>query len=257
MKKTIFSLVILSAVFLYFLQNSYATDGLDCKENQRTVTVAGEASVSSPPDKAIVDFTIETEDFEFREAREKNAAISAKVLNAMRGIGLSEKNINLKNLNVNEKREYDHKQRKSIFKGYKANRSFQVNVFKSNLKLNETLSEKIAQVVNAASESGITRLGSVSYGIDDDYELKNKALKQAVVNAKEKANLMLNGLGAKLGKVKSVSENTYTPRPYVKTYARAAAMMDVAESSSMPEPDAYSEGDMTVSSKVNIVFFIE
>lgn len=256
MKKSILSLVLLFAAFLYFLQNSYAHDTNTCAETLRTISISGESSVSSAPDMAVVDFTIETEDYEFKKARDENAKISANVLNAIRKIGLSDENINLKNLNVNEWREYDQKLRKSVFKGYKANRNFQVNIYKRNLKENESLSEKIAQVVNAASETGITRLGSVSYGIEDDYELKNQALAAAVVNAKEKANIMLNGLGAKLGKVKDVSENTYAPRPYVKTYARMAMSMD-AESSAMPTPEAYSEGDMEITSKVNITFFIE
>jgi uncharacterized protein YggE len=256
MKKIIGSSLVLMACFLYFLQNSHAHDSSACKEDQRTISIAGEASVNAAPDMAVVDFTIETQDMTFRKARERNAEISAKVLNGIRKIKLSEKNINLKNLNVNEWREYDHKQRKSIFKGYKANRNFQVRVYKRDLSANETLSEKIAQVVNVASESGITRLGSVNYSIEDTKELKNKALSEAVVNAKEKANIMLTGLGAKLGKVKSVSENTYSPRPYVKNYARMAVAMD-AESSAMPEPDAYAEGDMTITSKVNITFFIQ
>lgn len=257
MKKSILSILVIFAAFLYFLQNSYAHDTGSCKEDPRTISLAGESSVSSAPDMAVVDFTIETENLVFKKAREENAQISAKVLNAVRKIGLTEKNINLKNLNVNEWREYDQKERKSVFKGYKANRNFQVNIYDRNLKANETLSEKIAQVVNAASESGITRLGSVSYGIEDDYELKNKALAQAVLNAKEKATIMLNGLGAKLGKVKNVSENTYSPKPYVKTYARMAMSMDAAESSPMPSPEAYSEGDMSITSKVNVTFFIE
>ena len=256
MKKPVFALVILLAAFLYFLQNSHAHDGHLDQEAPRLISLSGEASVSSPPDMAVIDFTIETKDFVFRKAREENASISAKVLNAVRALDLNDANINLKNLNVNEYREYDQKLRKSVFKGYRANRNFQVSIFKSNLKKGETLSEKVAQVVNVASESGITRLGSVSYSIKDTYALKNKALAQAVVNAKEKANIMLTGLGAKLGKVHSVSENTFAPKPYVKTYARMAMAMDT-ESSSMPEPDAYSEGDMTVSSKVNISFYIE
>ena len=256
MKKFYIPILVLAAAFLYFLQNSYAHDSSACTEDLRTISLAGESSVSSSPDMAVVDFTIETQDLTFRKAREENASISAKVLNAVRKIGLTEKNINLKSLNVNEWREYDQKLRQSVFKGYKANRNFQVNIYKRNLKVNEDLSEKIAQVVNAASESGITRLGSVSYGIEDDYELKNKALSQAVLNAKEKANIMLDGLGAKLGKVKNVSENSYSPQPYVKTYARMAMSMD-AESSSMPEPEAYAEGDMSITSKVNVTFYIE
>ncbi len=256
-KKLSLSTFILAAIFLYSIQNSYAHDTHPCnKEEKRTITISGEASVNSAPDKAVVDFTIETSDKDFKLARQQNAEISAKVLNGVRTIGLSNKNINLKNLNVNEWHEYDHKQRKSIKKGYKANRKFQVNIYKKDLEADETISDKVAKVVNIASESGITRLGQVSYGISDDKKLKLEALAKAVANAKEKANIMLASLGSKLGKIKNISENTYSPQPYVKTYARAAMMAD-GESSSIAEPDAYSEGEMTVSSKVSATFYIE
>ena len=249
-------LVVLALVLtsLYLVQNSYADEDT-CKMEKRTISINGEASVTAAPDMAVVNFTIETTDMTFRKAREMNAQTSATVLKAVKALGLEDRNINLRNLNVNEWREYDHKQRKSVFKGYRANRNFQVNIYKKDLA-NQTLSEKVAQVVNAASETGITRLSSVNYGLENDDELKNQALAKAVVNAKEKANIMLLGLGAKLGKVKSVSENTYSPRPQVKTYARMAMAMD-AESSSMAEPEAYAEGEMTVTSKINASFYIE
>ena len=256
MKKIASSLLVISVLLLSSVQNSSADEDSTCKKTPRIVSISGEASVSSPPDMAVIDFTIETQDSEFRKAREKNASISAKVLNSIRSINLSEKNINLKNLNVNEWREYDQKERKSVFKGYRANRNFQVSVYSRDLKAKENLSEKVAQVVNAVSENGITRLGSVNYSLENDYELKNKALAQAVLNAKEKATILVTNLGAKLGKVISVSENSYSPKPYVKSYARVAMSMD-AESSSMPESDAYSAGEMSVSSTVNVSFSIE
>lgn len=256
MKNPILSILVLIYALLLPIQRVAAIEPSCCPQDIRSISLDGEASVTSAPDMAVVDFTIETNDKDFRKARENNETISANVLNAIRVINLSDQNINLKNLNVNEIHEYDHKQQKSISRGYRATRNFQVNIFKRNLKANETLSEKVAQVVNAASESGITQLGNVSYSIENTYALKNKALKQAVKNAKEKAELMVTELGAKLGKVKSISENTYTPQPYVRSYAKLAMAMD-AESSSMPEPDAYSEGDMTVTSRVNITFDIE
>lgn len=254
MKKPLYTFLVLLS-FLFLAPKANAHD-LMPKQEERIISLSGEASVSSPPDMAVIDFTIETQDLEFRKAREENAEISAKVLNAVRAIKLSEKNINLKNMNVNEYREYDAKQRKSIFKGYKAIRNFQVSIYKKDLKDSETLSDKVAQTVNATSESGITRLGSVTYSIEDDKELKNRALAQAVLNAKEKAQILLAGLDAKLGKVKTVSENTYAPRPYIKSYARTLMSMD-SETSSMPEPEAYSEGDMTVTTKINVSFYID
>lgn len=75
--------------------------------------------------------------------------------------------------------------------------------------------DKIGEVIAKTTEQGANQIGNVSFTIDDEYELKNQARELAIEKAKEKANLMAEQTGMKLGKVKSVYENVdnYSPMP--------------------------------------------
>lgn len=254
MKKGILVLAILSMISLFL--PVFAHDGEHCCEqkNYRRITVSGSAVVSSAPDLATINFNIKTEDIEVKKAREENAKVAKEVLNSIRGLGIPEANINMLNLNINEQTEWDPKLRKSIFKNYLARRSFRVEVKKSELDENTSLSDKVAQLVTAIVENGTNQLQSVQYGLVDDDVLSNSALAKAIANAREKALLMLAPLGAELGEVVTVNESTSRAVPLVKSYSRMA--MTMAESSPMPEPDSYSEGDIEVTSSVNLVFEI-
>lgn len=250
MKKLIFVIALFS-----LLIPSYAHEQCDHKTDRR-INVSGSAVVSSAPDLASISFNIKTENIEVKKAREENARIASDVLNSLRKLGVPESNIETLNLNIHEQKEWDPGQRKSVFKGYMAQRSFKVKIKKSELDEKTNLSDKVAQVVTAIVENGTNQLNSVQYGLVNDQDLSNKALEQAIINAKDKALLMLAPLGAKLGPVISINESTSRPVPFVRRMATMAYSMDAAESSPMPEPDSFSEGDIEVTSSVNLVFEI-
>lgn len=254
MNKFIVLLVLLMATNL----SGFAHDSETCceKKTDRKISVSGSALVSAVPDLATISFNIKTEDVEVKKAREDNAKVAADSLNAIRKLGIPESNINMLNLNIREQNEWDPKARKSVFKGYLAQRTFKVQVKKSELDEKITLSEKVAQIVTAIVESGTNQLDSVQYGLVNDDELTNSALSKAIANAREKALLMLAPLGAELGPVLSVNESSSRPSPFIRT-AKLAYAMDSAESSAMPEPDSFSEGNIEVSSSVNLVFEIQ
>lgn len=253
MKKLVLFLVLIS-----LFTPGFAHDSETCceKKTDRRINVSGSATVSSAPDLATISFNIKTEDVEVKKAREENARIAKDVLNSIRGLGVPEANITMLNLNINEENEWDPKQRKSIFKAYVAKRSFKVQVKKTDLDEKTSLSDKVAQLVTAIVENGTNQLQGVQYGLVSDDLLSNSALAKAIANAREKALLMLAPLGAELGEVISVNESTTRAVPLMKNYARMSMTMDMAESSPMPEPDSFSEGDIEVSSSVNLVFEI-
>lgn len=251
------NLLLVVALFVSCFTNVHAHDD-DCssKTPSRSIQVSGSAVASSQPDLATINFNIKTEDVEIKRAREENARIAAEVLNSIRKLEIPEADINMLNLTINEENEWDPKTHKSIFKGYLAQRNFKIQIKKSNLNSKTSLSEKVAQVVTAIVETGTNQLDSVSYGLVDDKALSNQALEKAILNAKEKALLMLSPLGAQLGPVINVTEsNTSRPVPYLRSMSKLAYAME--DSSAIPEPDSFSEGDIEVTASVNLVFEIQ
>jgi uncharacterized protein len=254
MKKS--SLVLLFLLFGTTVLASLADDDTcKCKHDLRTISVSSSAVVSAAPDMVTVVFNIRNENKQVKLAREENEKTAKEVLNAVRSLKIPEANIKMLNLNLSEQNEWDPEKRRNVFKSYLAQRSFRVIIRASEIDAKQTLSDKVAQLVTAIVENGANQLQSLQYGLVDDDVLVNDALVAAMTKAKTKAALMLEPLGATLGKVLSVNDNASSYTPYVKTYSRMSMVM--AESSAMPEPDSYSEGDIEVSSSVSVVFEVQ
>lgn len=84
----------------------------------------------------------------------------------------------------------------------------------SGYEVTQTLSLKIrdlnviGNVIAKTTEQGANQIGNINFTIDDEFALKNQARELAIKKAKEKAEMIANQAGMKLGKVKSVSENS-------------------------------------------------
>jgi len=236
-----------------------AEEGKCCPPNpaMRQVTVSGTATLKSAPDMASVSLSIISRHKDFKLCSDDNTRIAKEVLTAVRSLGIPEKNIKMRNLNINEEFEYDGVKQKNIKKGFIANRAFSVEIKKADLSFGDTLTDKVAQVVNAVVQNGSNQLQNVSYGLEDPRKLSNQALSDAVADAKSRAELMLSPLAATLGAVQSINENTYRPYPMVKSFARMDMMVAEGASSSMPSPESFSEGDIEVTSNVNVTFEIK
>lgn len=67
--------------------------------------------------------------------------------------------------------------------------------------------DKIGDIIAKTTEQGANQVGNISFTIDDEFALKNQARELAITKAKEKAQMVADQSGMKLGKVKSVIEN--------------------------------------------------
>ena len=207
----------------------------------RTVTVQGEAELVREPDLAVVRFGVVTEAQDPEEARRLNAEAAAAAMNVVRDLGIAERKITLETLSLQPQREYDQENRRWIERGYEAQR--QVSVEVDDL---EQLPILVAQVV----QRGANRLSGISYGLQNQASARQDALREAVLNARAKAELMAVTAGASLGPVHSMTEQmTDVPRP---VYARA--MLASASKDAAPEPDAYAAGQITVRTTVQVTF---
>lgn len=89
---------------------------------------------------------------------------------------------------------------------------------------------KIGDVIAKTTEQGANQIGNISFTIDDEYSLKNQARELAITKAKEKAVMIAQQSGMKLGEVKSVYENS---EPIVSPIAYTNAKLDMAAGSAV------------------------
>lgn len=231
----ILGLVALTAVPAVWAQSDEA--------NQRFVTVSGEGVVNAIPDQATVRFGIATRHQNPEEARRQNAETAREAMNAVRALGVEERKLRLETLRLQPVREYNPETRRPEDKGYEASRELVVEL--DDL---EKLPDLIAQIV----QKGANRLNGVSYGLKDRDGVRDEALVEAVMRAKQKAALMASTLGVELGEVVKISEQGIA-MPFPVMRMESDAMM-MAKAEAAPEPEAYAAGEMKVEATVQVTF---
>lgn len=211
--------------------------------DRRVVSVTGEGIARVQPDMARVHFGIVTTADDPETARRLNAEAASEAMNAVRALGIEERLIRLETLQLQPHRVYDEGLRRYVERGYETSRQVVVEVH--DLEILPTL---IAQIV----QRGANRLNHVSYELQDRDAARNDALRAAVLNARDKARLIVEALGEELGELRTVNEQSFDfPRPVLRMEAMNQAAKDAD-----PEPEAYAAGEIEVRASLHVTFDI-
>lgn len=209
-----------------------------------TLNVQGMSEFDVAPDLAKLRFRVETMSFTAQDAQNRNRQVAAQVMSALSGAGVREDEIETSDYRVERVQEWDGKLERMVDKGYRVSNAFVVST--------KDLS-KVGSLLDVAIQAGANSVESISFELSDERqrEVKTQALKQAAQNAREKAVALADGSGVSLGKVRSVTENSYVVLPY----ARYDVMAMKAESAAagMP-PTPISPGDVRISAQVSLAY---
>lgn len=184
---------------LPFSVNSVTTT----KTDLFTVDGAGEATVI--PDTAILTLGVNKTGNTVEEAKTQVDGIINKISDDMKHLGIDGKNIQTSNYSINP--EYDYFGNQQNLKGYTVDAQLTVKV---------SPIDKANNAVDAATKDGATNVGGVQFTVDDakEKELENQARKQAIDNAREKAQAISRDAGITLGRIVNIQESNQTqPRP--------------------------------------------
>jgi hypothetical protein len=238
-------LLVALALFLLAPMPTHAQDATDA--SSRVVSVSGEGTARAVPDRATVRFGVVTEGEAPEAVREANARAAERALNAVRDLGVAESKIQMQQLTLRPLREYDREARRYEERGYEASRTLVVEL--DDL---DVLPALVARVV----QQGANRLSGVSYDLQDREAVRAEALREAATNARAKAALLAETLGASLGPVQSIREQSFSfPRPMASLDLERTAQARSAQNA--PSPDAYAAGEIEVSATVQVSFRLE
>ena len=168
------------------------------------LVVEGTGEVSVVPDIAKVSLGID-ESGATLEAVQKSANAKSKTLvDALKGLGIDEKDIKTTNYSVFP--EYDYQGRTPRITGYRVSISYEVKVKDF---------DKVNEVLVGVTGAGANVVGNVSFEVNE--ETKNKKLgearEEAVAEAKQKAQSLASAAGVSLGKILNISESQGSPAP--------------------------------------------
>jgi uncharacterized protein YggE len=165
------------------------------------ITASGTGKVVFVPDVGYVSVGVSSDGTTAAEAWQKNGEVVRRVFDALKAIGLEDKDLKTSNLHVSPR--YDRpKDKAPVLVGYTA--GYDLNVTVHDLKL-------MGKVLDAAVEAGANRQMAISFGCSDPEKLMDEARRRAVAEARKKAEIYVNGAGASLGLVQNITEGSFTP----------------------------------------------
>jgi len=216
-----------------------ATDGGSTPQG---ITVSGEGKVSGVPDTAVLSLGVSSVKSTVKDARDEAAGTMQNVINAIKGDGVAEKDVQTTQYDISP--EYDYPQNGSPkLTGYRVTNTVTVKV----RDVNNT--SKVLDDVTAAG-GDIVQVQGISFTIDNPETLQDQARGNAVNDAKARAQRIADTAGVKLGAPISISEGTNVqPMP---VYAGAAAKSELAAPSTPIET-----GQLNIDITVQVVFAIE
>lgn len=158
----------------------------------RSITVKGESRLTGEPDTARAVFGVAKTGKTVVEGQKRMAEAISKVIAALGEAGVKKEDVATSELSISQGWDY----RKNVPRGFDVSCALTVTV--RNV-------QHVGRVVDAAVASGLNRLRGVSYEVHGD-RWREKALREALDQAREKAQLIAARTGRRLGRVLSVQE---------------------------------------------------
>ncbi len=174
----------------------------------RTVTVTGTATIRSQPDEAVVTLGVQTQDQSAQAAMQENANKMTDVLKVLIDRGVRRDDIATSGI--------------SLYPNYSDDGRF-ITGFTAQNQVNVTVRDMgtVGEVIDAAVAAGANMMSGVSFQLSNENQGIDRALQEAVANARSKAEVLSQAGGATLGDVLQISETNYAPGPPI--FAETAA----------------------------------
>lgn len=205
------------------------------------IVTSGSASVDAVPDMATLAIEVNVSAKDAATAKKQADERVAEYLTFLQKSGVEKKDINSANLRTQP--EYDYlKDGKSQLKGYVAVRSVDVTVRQLD-RLNDLL--------DGALKAGLNEIRSVSMGVANPEQFKDKARQEAIDDATRQAQKLAQGFHGKLGPVYSIRYHVanYRPTPMVRMMAAPSAKVSTQET--------YEQQSIQFDDQVDVVFELQ
>jgi uncharacterized protein len=205
------------------------------------ISVSGEANVSVAPDLAQVEGGVTSEAKTAREASEANNAAMGKVLLALKGAGIDEKDYQTSRLSLQPQYAPATPNRNvPQISGYRASNRITIKVRDVT---------KVANVIDTLVGAGANEIGGINFIVTQASKALDEARAKAVADARRKAEIYAKAAGVMLGEAINISEEGAAPPPVFRS--KMAAPMAV----NAPTPVAPGEEQLSIT--VNVTWAIK
>lgn len=201
------------------------------------ITITGSAVLFENPDEVLLSVNLYEKDMNLAMARASYQKKSKEVISFLKNLGIKSEHIQSQHTSVGPKRrrnstEIDH---------YYASQT--INVCLRNL-------DKYDQLINGLVDLDVHKVSQSRFRSDEISSLKSKALKLAIVDAKQKANMLAEEIGQRIGKAKIINEVPITRTSFnAETYGSSQETITGAVAS-----EGFAPGQLEIKSQVKVSF---
>ena len=230
MKTTVLILVTLFAL---------TTQAQDQRPQVPQISVTGEGKVKITPDQVVISVGFQNTGKDAKEVKNLNDEVVDKVIKFLKKSGIPA--TDYKTNNVSLYKNYDYEKKKYNFQA-----SQSLTILLKDLS-------KYDDVMMGLNDAGVNSINGVEFKSSKIEDYEREARKNAILNAKQKAQDYVSVLGQKVGKAVLITDNSqsYAPQPMYKGNVMAMA----ADGGGQRETLAV--GELEIITNVSVTFALE
>jgi uncharacterized protein YggE len=238
--------------------------------NPSTISSSGTSTTEVRPDQVSVTVGVETNGTTAQQAVSQNANLTAQVIAAVRGLGVTEDKIETSSFSVSPIYEPRQPLQQCIeiyppppgcetdqeIIGYRTTNTVTTTLDVPFLRMlaQATPDLNAGQVIDAAIGAGANRIDAVVFFVSQNrqQEVRDTLINEAIANARQRADIAAEALGTTVSGVESATLNPIDFPVFSVGLREGSA----AGADSVSAPTPILPGQQEVSTTVNVVFYI-
>ena len=163
------------------------------------ISVTGEATMSVAPDQAQIDGGVTSDAKTAREASDANNAAMGKVLLALKGAGIDEKDYQTSRLSLQPQftANYKPSERAAGIASFRASNRVTVKIRDVS---------KVAGMIDVLVGAGANEIGGINFSVTQASKYLDEAREKAIADARRKAEIYAKAAGVTLAEPLSITE---------------------------------------------------
>lgn len=202
------------------------------------VTVQGEGVIKVKPDMATITIGVNNEGNDAKEVKKENDKATDAVIKYLKKAGIDAKDYQTERVYLN--RNYDYDKKKYY---YKASQTISV-------KLKDL--SKYDDLITGLTEAGVNNIQGVNFESSKQKEYEAQARREAMLDAKKKAEEYASAIGQSIGAAMMINESGSSYTPPVRMAMAMSAEMDT-----MGSRETLAVGEIEVRAKVTVGFALK
>lgn len=239
--------IVLLITTVFFLLQSInqafsETNNSSKADHDESIKVHGVAEKEYLADKAEIIFLVEANDKSVEKVNEKLDLTSTNLISALEKLKLKEKSIEVLDLSIREIDKFDKRHSIQSLDHYHALKEYKFTIYKEKMRY-DTFYEKVSESIKILSGNGVNQVLSLHFMLKDLEDKKTDLLKDAVKNAKRRAETMVKDLGLNLGSLLYITE--LEGNKHINKYNHEKIPVELDEIS-YPIPEELSENSINL-----------